>query len=144
MDKTEIVKYLGLGDAQSLCVHRCLLERYPGFVREITIMKNNIIKTEFNVYECDEGELRVKAYYNDLDELISELEKYIGENIERWGNITLSGWYPELNVDVDFNQSGLKLKHDLVNRTLKLPQNAIKYEIPEGYWKSLFDGKIEI
>lgn len=107
-------------------------------------MKNNIIKTEFNVYECDEGELRIKAYYKSLDELITALEDYIGENIEGWENITKSGWYPQLNEEVDFNQSGLELKRDLVSKKLILPQNAIKYEVPEGYWKDLSDGKVDI
>ena len=144
MNKTEIINYLEAGRTQSVCVHRCLLDKYQGFVREITIMKNNIIKTEFNVYECDEGELRIKAYYKSLDKLINALEDYIGENIENWNNITKSGWYPQLNEEVDFNQSGLELKRDLVNKTLQLPQDAVKYEIPEGYWKDLFDGKIKI
>jgi hypothetical protein len=144
MDKHEIISYIEIGRAKSVCVDRRLLEQYPGFVRDITIMKEMVLKIEFNVFEYDEGGLTIKVYYNDFDKLLSAVEQYTGIPIEHWENISKSGWYPELEREVDFTLSGIKLKHNLIDKTLALPTGGAKYEIPEGYWKDIADGKITI
>lgn len=144
MDKYEIVNYIKVGKNKSICIDRRLVDNYPGFVRDIIIMSDIIVKVEFNIYDYDEGGLSIKIFYHDFDQLIRAIEDYINVRIKNWVNISKTDWYPTLDRDVDLDKSALKIKQDLVSKTLALPLGGIKYEIPEGYWKDLLDGKISL
>lgn len=144
MDKNEVLKYIEVGSTNSICVDRRLLKRYPGFVRDIIVMKGFVLKIEFNTYGYDEGGLIIKIYYEDNDTLIDSLEKFLKLCIQDWKNISKTNWYPELNEDIDFIKASFKLKQELANDKLPLPSNGIKYEIANGYWRDIADGKITI
>jgi len=144
MDKQEILRYLETSRAKSICVDRQLLKQYSGYVRDITIMKETVLRIEFNEYDYDEGGLGIKVYYNTFDELLYALEEYTGKCITDMDNISKSGWYPELEQEVNFDESGLRFKQDLIDKKIELPKGGIKYEIPIGYWKDLADGIIGI
>ena len=143
MTKDEILKYIQIGSTRAVCIDRCLLDQYPGYVREVIIMQDTILKVEFNQYGYDEGGLSIKVYYDEFDKLINAAQNYIGADIERWENINRTDWYPHFEKKVDYNESGLKLKYDLKNKTLSLPENGIKYQIPDGYWKKIADSIID-
>lgn len=142
MDKEEVIRYLNSSKTNSICIDRRLLDEYPGFVRDITIKKNAILKVEFNVHGYNEGGLTVTIVYENLEILIKAIEKYITLDLINWGNINKSGWYPELESEVDFETSGNKLKRDFVNRKLSLPIDGKEYIISPGYWKDLLEGRI--
>ena len=144
MDKEEIMQYINLGKDKSICIYRGLSPIYPGFVREIIVMREMALKVEYNSYGYDEGGLAIKFFYNDYDKLFAAIAEYIGKPIELCENISKSGWYPELIQEVDYNESSKKLISDLINNTLSLPSGWETYEIPEGYWKDLVDGTISI
>lgn len=144
MTKEEILNYIRMAKSKSVCVNRCLSVQYPGYVREITIMKDNILKVEFTQYGYDEGGVCVKIYYNEFDNLISEMERYMGVKVEDWENASKKDCYPDLGNDVNFEETVKKLKIDLKNKAVKLPENGIEYKFVEGYWKDIADGKIEI
>jgi len=142
--KEKIINYLTVGNTKSICIDKCLTDEYPGYVRETTIMSGNIVRVEFNNYGYDEGGLTIKVYYKDLDELLTAIQEFIGAKIEDWENYNVTGGYPTLEQEVDFESSGKKLKEDLVKKTIKIPLNGCKNEIPEGYWKDIADGKLSI
>ncbi|MCT4597247.1 MAG: hypothetical protein N4A50_05140 [Vallitalea sp.] len=144
MTKNEIINYIKVGRAKSVCVDIRLVDNYPGYVREIVIMEESILKIEFNIYDFDEGGLVIEIIYDDFDKMICKIEEYIGLYIEDWKNVNKTGWYPELKEKVDFKQSGLILKQDLVTKNLLLPLGGVQYEIRCGYWRDLADGKITI
>ena len=139
MTNNEIDSYIKVGSKKSICVDRQLIKKYLGYVRDLIIMNDFILKVEFNTYGYDEGGLIIKVYFNDFDSLIKSAEEYIGSTINDWDNISKTGWYPVLEEEVDFKESGLKLKHDYINEFLYLPKDGVKYEIPDGYWKRLKD-----
>ncbi|WP_169089619.1 hypothetical protein [Paenibacillus sp. PL91] len=100
-----------------------------------------IIRT---MYEYDEGGLEIRVYYNSFDNLLEALEDFTQKSITSMENISKSGWYPVLELQIDDNESGLRLKRNLVDKILELPKGGTKYEIPTGYWKDLADGIIGI
>lgn len=142
MDKNEIIKYIEVGSQKSICVDRRLLDQYPGYVRDITIMKGNVIKVDFNIHGYDEGGLNIKVHYDNFDKLLSALQEYLGTTINNWKNINQSGYYPTLEEEIDLKSSRIKFKYDFVNKTISLPLHGIRYQMPEGYWKDLADGVI--
>lgn len=142
MNEKEILNYIDMSRNKSICIDRCLLEKYPGYVREITIMKDKILKVEFNVYGYDEGGLIIKVYYEDYNKLFNAVQEFINIGIQEWENFSKSDWYPNLEDEVDFDYSGLMLKQDLINKTLSIPKDGARYEIPLGYWKDVSEGKI--
>lgn len=144
MDKEEIMRYIELGSTKSVCINREMSNLYPGFVVDIIIMNDAIVNVEYNSYGYNEGGLEFKLYYPNYDKLLYELSNYVGKPIEQWENISKSGWYPKLNKSDNFEEAANKLKTDLINNTIWLPNGWIKCEIPEGYWKDLVDGKIDI
>lgn len=144
MTKNEIINYIKVGKTKSVCVDIRLVDNYPGFVIEIVIMEGLIIKIEFNVYDFDEGGVVIKISYDNFDNMLNAIEEYTGFNIEDWENINKTGWYPDLEGNADFKQSGLMLKQDLISKNLSLPLGGVKYEVLGGYWRDLDNGKITI
>lgn len=140
MDIEEIVNYIKMGKAKSICIDRIILNEYSGFVRDLIIMDKMIVKVEFNVYGYDVGGFSIKIYYSDFDLLINSIEDYTGKKVAEWMNVTKNNWYPDLKQKNDFDQSGLKFKRDLAEKKLNLPKGGISYVIPEGYWKDLYEG----
>lgn len=144
MDIEEIMSFIQVGRSKSICVDRCLMKQYPGFVRDIVILDDCILRVEFNVYDSEEGGLIIKIAYKNYDLLINAISQYINNPLERWENISKTGWYPELSENVDYNESGRQLKGDLVGKRLQLPEGGSSYEIPQGYWRDIANGVIAI
>ena len=142
MNIEEIKKYLSLGNTKSVCVNRQLSLYYEGFVIDITIQKDNVLKQEFNTHGFDEGGLVIFFKYENLDNMITSVESYLGKKLADWENISKTGYYPELDRDVDFTNSGIKIKSDLVEGKIRTPKGWNESYMPVGYWKNLVDGKL--
>ncbi|MCP4179262.1 MAG: hypothetical protein GY756_15995, partial [bacterium] len=143
-NKDEIVRYLKAGRTKSVCVDRCLCNTYPGYVRDITIRDQNMINVEFNIYGYNEGGLLIEITYDRFDILLSSVGKYIDKSIDKWKNINKTGWYPTIEQEIDFNDSGIKLELDLAEKKLSLPKGGNQYTIPSDYWRDIAEGKIDI
>lgn len=144
MTKLEILNYIHMRKSKSVCVNRCLSTRYLGYVREITIIKDNILKVEFTQHGFDEGGICLKIYYDEFDKLVSETERYTGIDIENWDNVSNRDCYPDLEYEVNLKETVEKLKRDLKDKTIEWPQNGKAYILNEGYWKNIAEGEIDI
>lgn len=146
MDKEEIFRYVEIGKSRSVSVDRCLIEQYPGIIRNVIIKQNAKLQVDFldkHVLEIDEGEISLYFYYEDYDKLFKAVEEYIGISMEDWVNYTKSEWYPE-TVEIDLNQSWEKLKSDFVDKKLHLPVGYKEYSIRDLYWEALDSGEVKV
>lgn len=94
MTREELETAIAVG-AGGLCVDISSMDRFPSFVREVTILKGLFVMVEFNVYGQDEGGPRYEAAYSSLDEIVSDLTAYLGKGISCWENFRASGRYPD-------------------------------------------------
>lgn len=138
MNSDEINRYLDVGASRSICVDRRLSSRYPGMVRDVTIVAPADVLLEFNAYGYDEGGLQIRLRYTDLEVLVSELEKFLGQEIDDWTNFNRSGGYPEQPTPMpDLESAGALLKADLAEDRLELPKGWVDLVIPSPYWKGV-------
>lgn len=143
MNVEEIERYLASSSSRSICVDRCMSEKYPGFVRDITISNPSDVIVEFNVHGFDEGGLQLRLHYLNLTDLIQEVALFLGKPIEKWANHNRTGWYPNAPDDsIDFDVSGNSLKNDLSRGALELPAGWLSQTIPSDYWRSLINRRI--
>jgi hypothetical protein len=142
MTKKEILYYINVSYSITICVDCSLSEEYPGWVRSITIKSETQLIVEFDIYGYEEGGLYINIKYHDLETLIGELENFLFIKLDNWKYFTRSGEYPQQKNQFDLNQSGKKLKQDLVNKKLRLPKGGIEYSIQSIYWKNIIEGKI--
>ena len=146
MENEEIYRYIRVGKSRSICVDRCLMEQYPGIVRNIIIKDNAKLQIDFldkHNLEIDEGEFSLYFYYDNYETLFSAISEYIKTDMKEWNNYTRTAWYPPLD-GYDLNQSWSLLKSDFINKTLYLPAYYKDFVIPGLYWKGLASGKLKI
>lgn len=143
MDKSEIIQYVEMSRARSVIIDRTPLEKYLGYVREITIFPESVVHVEFNVYDHDEGGIEFYFKYENDDLLILSLEKYLNKKIEGWENITKTGYYPDIHIPYDIHKSGESLTTDFLNDRLELPSGYLEKEITSRYFNELVQAEIE-
>ena len=138
MNINEIEQYVDLSSARSITIDRSLAKNYPGYVREIVIMKGFLVRLEFNVYDYDCGGLTFYFKYSDYEALILSLEHYLDKKIENWININKTGFYPSIEEHFDIELTGKALLYDFLNDNIILPRDYLEKYLPEGYWKDLY------
>lgn len=139
MQIDEILRYLEVSRSKTVTIACDNCEKYLGYVRTITIKRENIVTIEFEVYGYDEGGITYFIQYNNFELLICSLEKYLGKKLEDWENINQTGYYPE-PINCDKEKTTKIIKQDLINDKIKLPDLGNKIWITGGYWKDLHDG----
>lgn len=139
MQKDEIMRYLEVGSSRTITIACDSCEKYPGYVRTITIQKDYIVKIEFEVYGYDEGGITYFIQYNCFELLIYSLEKYLGKKLDEWENINKTGYYPE-PINCNKQQTNEIINQDLIDDKIELPELANNIWMPDGYWKQLHDG----
>ncbi|MFD0588385.1 hypothetical protein ACFQZE_10260 [Paenibacillus sp. GCM10027627] len=56
-----------------------------------------------------DGGLAIYFDYNDFNQLLHEVAECIGKSIAGLGDISKSGWYPDLIQNINSNKGGKKL-----------------------------------
>lgn len=140
MNKNDIMQHLIVGRSKAIIIEQKRSKEYPGYVRTITIMRENIVRIEFEEYGWDEGGITYYVQFDTIEKLIESLEEYLGKTIENWDNINKTGTYPEENNDdesVNKTLSDKKIIEDMLSDKIKLPKNGNHTWMPNGYWKEL-------
>ena len=141
MNKEELQRYLNLSSGHSVVVHVQEIEEAPGNVRIITIHRGNEVTIEFQIcrtYLEDPMEKGAvfAAKYESMDELIADLEKYLGLKIAKWSNFTREPFIPQILDEPDPDKND-KWFHEVVrNKKLKLPSRR-KYKPTSIYWQHI-------
>lgn len=78
MELTGLIRHMKTSRTKTITVDCSLSMEYSGYVRTITIMPDNIVKVEFEVYGYDEGGITYYVQYKNFDTLIKNLENYLG------------------------------------------------------------------
>lgn len=139
MDIKGLCAHLKMNGSKTVTIACDNCEKYPGYVRTITIKQDNMVRIEFEVYGYDEGGITYFIQYSDFKGLIDSLEKYLNKTIEEWNIVNQTGYYPE-PVVCDLSQTNQSIKKDFVNNLIELPQFGIGLWMPDGYWKDLYNG----
>jgi len=143
MDINEIAQYVELGSARSVTIDRSLAKNYPGYVREIIIMRGFLVRIEFNVYDHDCGGLSFYFKYSDYETLVLSLEHYLDKKIENWTNISKTGFYPSIEDEYNIEISGKVLINDFLNDNVILPREYLEKYLPVGYWEELYHNRTQ-
>jgi hypothetical protein len=142
MTKEELERGLSVGRAHSVVVDVREVQEAPGNVRTVTVHRGNRVTIEYDKTRAyiegnyEGGGLKYVAQYVDLDDVVTDLEEYLGAKIPQWINYTESRFLPGVADDPDPVKS-LGYFEDLVRQeSVALPRRA-KYEIAGVYWRHI-------
>jgi len=138
MTKDDVLQYLHFGRDKRVIIDRRIIPEYHRYVRDIAVVKENIVAIEFNNYGYDEGGLTFYIKFRDIDELIANIQTYLSCNIDLWENINKTGYYPEPIQDCDIPATD-RLVTDIIQGLIELPKNSIDISIPKGYWRNMIE-----
>lgn len=141
MELSDIKRYLKVGASKTVTIYCELCREYTGYVKTITIMTEQLVRIEYDVYGYDEAGITYYIRYNDFELLIKSLQEYLGQSLDEWNIINQTGYYPnEPQIEYDINETHKLIKQDFVNDKINLPKYG-EITINEGYWKRLHDRK---
>lgn len=146
MTTEEIFKYIKVGKSKSISVHRCLLEQYPGIIRNVIIRPEVKLQIDYfdkHTLEIGEGEITLYFYYEDYNKLFTAVENLIGIKMDKWEKNTKSDWNFEI-VEHNLKKSWKKLESDFVDKILHLPKGYKEFGIRDLYWKALASGEVNV
>ena len=139
MQRSDIERYLLAARGHSIIVDARELAAVPGVVRTITIHRENRVTIEFDrslTYFDGDGEgwgPKYLAAYADLEDLIADLEDFLGQKLEAWRNYTAEPFIPSTLVEPGL--SGQQYFEDLVRRdAVELPRKG-GFEHTDIYWR---------
>ncbi len=139
MELSDIKRYFIVGAAGSVTVYCDLCREYIGYVKTITIMSEQRVQIEYEVYGYDEAGITYDIEYDSFDILVKSLEEYLGKKSNEWNIINQTGYYPdEPEMEYDRDESHKLIIQDFMNDKIYLPRYG-KVTIREGYWKRLHD-----
>lgn len=142
MKISDIKRYLIVGLSKTVTVYCELCKKYIGYVKTITIMSEQLVEIEYDVYGYDEVGITYYIEYDDFETLIKSLQEYIGENSNKWNIINQTGYYPnEPQIEYDINETHKLIVQDFLDNKIILSQYG-KVRIKEDYWKRLYDSKL--
>ncbi|GGJ57737.1 hypothetical protein [Deinococcus roseus] len=95
MKKEELESHLLVGRENAVCIDISNVSDIPGQVRHVIIQKGNDVLIKFKPYQLDESSLVFRKHYPSLDELILDMEAYLGQPLEHWENHSRTGKYPQ-------------------------------------------------
>ena len=76
MNKNDIMQHLIVGRSKTIIIEQKRSKEYPGYVRTITIMRENIVCIEFEGYGCEEGGITYYVQFDIIETLSERLEEY--------------------------------------------------------------------
>jgi hypothetical protein len=140
MDRAEIERHLHAGRGHSVVVDAREVDEAPGNVRLVTIHRGNRVSIEYDQARAyvegdfEGGGLKYVAQYGSLDELLSDLEDFLGAKVEAWTNYTAAPLVPKTLDDPD-GLASRAMFEDLVRRSaVPLPPRG-KYELAGIHWR---------
>ncbi len=129
MQRQDVERYLLAAREHSVVVDVREIAMAPGILRIITIHRGNRVTVEFDRSrgyvdgDSEEWGPRYVATYAGLDELISDLEDFLGEKISAWRNYTAEPLVPSTLEEPGL--SGQRYFEDLIRRgAVELPQKG--------------------
>lgn len=141
MELSDIKQYLKVGATRTVTVYCELCREYIGYVKTITIINEQCVRIEYDVYGCDEAGITYFIQYDSFEALMKSLQEYLGQSSNEWNIINQTGYYPkEPQIEYDINETHKLIKQDFVNDKINLPKYG-KITINKGYWKILHDKK---
>jgi hypothetical protein len=142
LNSAEIRRLLDVSLSHSVVVDVREIVEAPGNLRTVTIHQGNDVTIEFErctdyLYGTGEGGgLKYIGHYEAVDELVRDLEVYLGKPVSAWSNYTESPYEPKVLDETD-PAANLKYFEDLVrNRKMDLPSRG-NFELAGIYWRHI-------
>ena len=107
-------------------INEILTGDYPGLIRTIQVFDDNIIEVEFNIPYSNEIGDRFWKHFDDWDIEMSILGKYIKLS---------EVWVSSISEDEKkrlIMQSNMKLAHDILNNSVRLPDEKLRLQRRKG------------
>lgn len=137
MDIAEIKKYICVGKSRSVCVDILNTDKFPGYVRTVTIYSDYRVNIVYNVYDMNEGGPSFWGKFESLKETVDTLEEFLGKPISDWENFSKTGRYPESPSSIDLSVSHKKMKQAILNNDILTPQKGNFQIRQDCYWSNL-------
>ena len=139
MELSDIKRYFITGASRTVTIYCELCTKYTGYVETVTIISEQQVRIEFDVYGYDEAGITYYIEYDKFETLIKSLQEYLGKSSDQWNIINQTGYYPdEPQMEYHINQTHVLIESDFLNDTIILPKNG-KVTIKDDYWKKLYD-----
>jgi hypothetical protein len=130
--RDDIEKRLLVGRSHRFrCVDARVVPEFPGYVRTITIFKDNKVIIELNPYGMDEGGPSFSASFTSLDVALASLEAFLGKSPDDW-----NGTYPDPPDATSPEEGHQLLRTAISSKTLPLPGGPFALR-EDGYWNLL-------
>lgn len=127
MDHDELRRYLDVSLAHSAVVDVREIPEAPGYLRTITVHNDYGVTIEFETClqyvqgDWEGGILKYIGRYDTLEDVINDLEQYLGKPITAWQNYTRDPYEPKKLDEPDY-ESCKKYFEELVrSRRMDLP-----------------------
>lgn len=132
MELSDIKRYLKVGATRTVTVYCELCREYIGYVKTITIMDEQRVRIEYDVYGYDEAGITYFVQYDSFGTLVKSLQEYLGQSPNEWNIVNQTGYYPKKpQIEYDINETHKLIEQDFVNDKISLP-NYGKITINEG------------
>ena len=131
MTLSELQARLAVGRPRRVLAAMTHSERYPGFVRSVSVRPDHGVLIEFEQLGHDEGGAYFFATYASLEAAVAAVEDYVGRPVAEWsGQPTLD----DGPADADPRVGHARLLADIASGQVALPDGAA-FELRGGYWK---------
>jgi hypothetical protein len=142
MDLGEIERYIHASVAHSITVDVCDWTPAPGYVRTVTLHRNNRVTIEFqraHEYlnrDWEGSGLRYVGQYADLDALVHYLQEFFGRPVGEWRNYTAQPFTPGVLDELDPASNMAYFENAVRCRLMRLPGGGAF--TPAGvYWRHI-------
>ncbi|GGJ23511.1 hypothetical protein [Deinococcus roseus] len=95
MTLDEIKSHLLVGASNKVTIDVSVMPEVPSDVREVSLYKGNTARIFFRPYGLDEKNVMFSKDYSSLEEMVQEMEAYLGLPISDWENFSRTGRYPD-------------------------------------------------
>jgi hypothetical protein len=148
MEDREIERYLYASMAHSITVDVQELPDAPGNLRTVTIHQDHHVTIEYqtcrqyahpdweNHLDWEGGLLKYIGQYDSLEDVIRDLENFLGKPWREWTNFTTMPYEPRILDDPD-PTANLRYFEGLVReRNVKLPAYG-RFRFADIYWRHI-------
>lgn len=142
MDRDEVRRYLDVSLVHSIVIDVQEVPEAPGTLRSIMIHEDQDVTIEYQTCaeyvtgDSEGGGLKYIGHYDAMDELVEDIEEYLGKPIEQWHNFTATPFEPEILSEPNPEQN-LRYFEDLVrDRRLSLPRRG-EFEVAGIHWRHI-------
>lgn len=127
------------------------MHELPGFVWKVTCYPGGLrldysVSIEYELAKLyverdpEGAHLRMVANYSSQEEMIADLEEFLGEPLQNWTNYTRSPLKPSVLEDPDPERSLAYLDNLVASGSVPLPRSG-QYEIASMYFREKYGPK---